>query len=132
MSQDNRVQLERANSILTMERDALVRERDFWVNQSRALQNQVQMWQAMYSGLLKEIAVGEVRPNVAEAVNLATEALEIPLTPVEAIRALQAQMRPSTQGAYTARIQEVREGVPGLVDKIRRLGSEAKARRKER
>jgi hypothetical protein len=131
MSRDRVAQLERAVQLLTMERDALVRQRDFFVEQSRMLQNQVQMWQVMYSGLLKEIARGEVHPDVAAAADLAVQALEAPLTGVEAIRAYMAQESPLTQGTYTGRFALERKSVPGLAKKIRRLGREAKQRGKQ-
>lgn len=130
MSQDRFIELDRTVAILTMERDAMQRERDFWVNQARALQNHVQMWQTMYSGLLKEIAQGEVRPDVSGAVDLATKALAVPLTSVEAIRSLTAQMQPSTQGAYSVRGAGEREEVPGLIDRLKCMGNEAKVMRK--
>lgn len=104
-----------------MERDALILERDFWVNQARTLQNQVQMWQAMYSGLLSEIAKGEVNPDVAAAADVATAALKAPLTAVEAVRAFMAQQLESTQGRYTPRDASEPTALEMSVNGMRRL-----------
>jgi hypothetical protein len=104
-----------------MERDALILERDFWVNQARTLQNQVQMWQTMYSGLLSEIAKGEVKPDVAAAADVAMSALQAPLTAVEAVRAFMAQQLETTQGRYTPRHAGEPPALETLVTGTRRL-----------
>lgn len=78
-------------------------ERDFWVEQGRSLQNQVQQWQRMYSGLFDQLGKGVVTDqSIADNLAMAAEELRQPITTVEAIRALTASMQESTQGKYTS------------------------------
>lgn len=81
---------------------ALTIERDFWVDQGRELQNQLQTWQRMYAGLYDQLGRGVVTDqSLAENLALASEELRQPIASVEAIRAMTAMLKDDTQGAYT-------------------------------
>lgn len=81
-------------------RSAVV-EKDFWVEQARGLQNQVQHWQRMYGELLAHVQRGETPDDVRASVSEAREALAEPVTGVEAVRALIAETSGRAQGKYT-------------------------------
>lgn len=82
---------------------ALMIERDFWVEQGRALQNTLQIWQNMYSRMYDQLGRGVVTSeDIKENLALASERLRQPLTSVEATRALTASMSAATQGDYTS------------------------------
>ena len=82
---------------------ALLIERDFWVEQGRSLQNQLQTWQRMYSGLYDQIGRGVVtEESISENLAMASEELRQPITTVEAVRALTAGLKDNTQGQYTS------------------------------
>lgn len=82
---------------------ALIIERDFWVEQGRNLQNNLQMWQRLYSGMYDQLGKGVVTDqDIADNLALASAQLKQPLTTVEAVRALTASMDAATQGKYTS------------------------------
>lgn len=83
---------------------AILVERDFWVEQGRSLQNQLQTSQRMYADLFDQLGRGVVtEDSLAENLALASQELRQPLTTVEAIRALTSSMEEASQGAYTIR-----------------------------
>lgn len=89
---------------------ALLIERDFWVEQGRNLQNSLQTSQRMYADLFDQLGRGVVTDSsIANNLAMASEHLHQPLTSVEAIRGLTASMHESTQGEYSLR------NVKGLV-----------------
>lgn len=77
-------------------------ERDFWVEQGRSLQNQVQTWQRLYAGLLQHIERGGCDESLKAELENMREELSRPVVGVEAVRALTAMMQGGTQGEYTA------------------------------
>lgn len=80
-------------------------ERDFWVEQGRSLQNNLQTWQSMYSQMFDQLGRGVVtNEDIKENLAIASEQLRQPLTTVEAVRALTASIDSSTQGFYTATV----------------------------
>lgn len=82
---------------------ALLIEREFWVEQSRHLQNQVQQWQRAYAGLLDQLGKGVVtEESIADNLALAAKELREPITSVEAVRSLIALQSGTTQGNYTS------------------------------
>lgn len=82
---------------------ALLIEREFWVEQSRHLQNQVQQWQRAYAGLLDQLGKGVVtEESIADNLALAAKELREPITSVEAVRSLIALQSDATQGEYTS------------------------------
>ena len=82
---------------------ALIIERDFWVEQGRNLQNNLQTWQRMYSGMYDQLGNGVVTDqDIADNLAVASAQLKQPLTTVEAIRSLTACMDAATQGKYTS------------------------------
>lgn len=94
--------LRNENAALKAKQQALLIERDFWVEQGRNLQNNLQTWQKMYSGMYDQLGRGVVTDqSIAENLALAAEHLQQPLASVEAIRALTASMDTATQGGYT-------------------------------
>lgn len=83
--------------------EALLIERNFWVEQGRQLQNQLQTWQRMYSDLFDQLGRGVVtEQSIKDNLALASEELRQPIATVEAVNALVAAQKPDTQGAYTA------------------------------
>lgn len=83
-------------------------ERDFFVEQARALQNQVQVWQRMYSDLLAQVQRGLTDDGVQSAISETRAALEEPVVGIEAVRALTAELSGNAQGHYTAMNTPVR------------------------
>ena len=78
-------------------------ERDFWVEQSRALQNQLQTVLRSQAGLFEQMARSTVMPDdVHAAITDMASQLRQPLTTVEAVAALASSAREGTQGGYTA------------------------------
>lgn len=95
--------LRNENAALKAKQQALLIERDFWVEQGRSLQNNLQIWQKMYSSMFDQLGRGVVTDqSIAENLAMASEQLQQPLTTVEAVRALTASMDVATQGSYTA------------------------------
>ena len=96
-------QLKRELTMLESKYEALLIERNFWVEQGRTLQNQLQTWQRMYSGLYDQLGRGVVTDqNIKDNLALAAEELRAPIATVEAVSALVSMQKPDTQGAYTA------------------------------
>ena len=94
--------LRNENASLKFKQQALLIERDFWVEQGRNLQNNLQTWQRMYSSMFDQLGRGVVTDqSIADNLAMASEHLQQPLTSVEAIRALTAFMDTATQGGYT-------------------------------
>lgn len=84
--------------------DAMVLEREFWVEQSRSLQNHLQNQQRMYSSLLNQLgrSGGVTDAELAENLSMLKDDLLEPITGVEAVRALTAGLSGGCQGEYTA------------------------------
>ena len=83
---------------------ALLIERDFWVEQGRNLQNSLQTSQRMYADLFDQLGRGVVtNESISDNLALASAHLHQPLASVEAIRGLTASMHESTQGEYSVR-----------------------------
>lgn len=97
-------QLKKKLAISEAKQKAVLIERDFWVEQGRSLQNQLQTSQRMYADLFDQLGRGVVtEDSLAENLALASQELRQPLTTVEAIRALTSSMEEASQGAYTMR-----------------------------
>jgi len=97
-------QLKNKLAISEAKQKAVLVERDFWVEQGRSLQNQLQTSQRMYADLFDQLGRGVVtEDSLAENLALASQELRQPLTTVEAIRALTSSMEEASQGAYTMR-----------------------------
>lgn len=97
-------QLKKKLAISEAKQKAVLVERDFWVEQGRSLQNQLQTSQRMYADLFDQLGRGVVtNDSLAENLALASQELRQPLTTVEAIRALTSSMEEASQGAYTMR-----------------------------
>lgn len=97
-------QLKKKLAISEAKQKAILVERDFWVEQGRSLQNQLQTSQRMYADLFDQLGRGVVtEDSLAENLALASQELRQPLTTVEAIRALTSSMEASSQGIYTMR-----------------------------
>ncbi len=95
-------QLKKKLAISEAKQKAILVERDFWVEQGRSLQNQLQTSQRMYADLFDQLGRGVVtKDSLAENLALASQELRQPLTTVEAIRALTSSMEEASQGAYT-------------------------------
>lgn len=87
---------------LTARNEALLIEREFWVEQGRSLQNQLQTWQRMYSGLFDQLGRGVVTDqDIKDNLALAAVELRQPVAAVEAVRAMTAMIAGGTQGSYT-------------------------------
>ena len=97
-------QLKKELAISKAKQQALLIERDFWVEQGRNLQNSLQTSQRMYADLFDQLGRGVVTDSsIADNLAMASEHLHQPLTSVEAIRGLTASMHESTQGEYSVR-----------------------------
>ena len=97
-------QLKKKLAISETKQQALLIERDFWVEQGRNLQNSLQTSQRMYADLFDQLGRGVVTDSsIADNLAMASEHLHQPLTSVEAIRGLTASMHESTQGEYSVR-----------------------------
>lgn len=95
--------LKKQIQILQAKQEALLIERNFWVDQGRNLQNNLQTWQRMYADLYEQLGRGVVtEQDVKDNLALASEYLRQPLASVEAIAALVASQKPDTQGNYTS------------------------------
>lgn len=82
--------------------EAMKIERNFWVEQGKMLQNQLQTWQKMYADLYDQLGRGVVTDStLKENLAMASDALREPLTSVAAIEALVSSQKPDTQGSYT-------------------------------
>lgn len=103
LAYDN-TQLQKKLAISEAKQKAILVERDFWVEQGRSLQNQLQNSQRMYADLFDQLGRGVVtEDSLAANLALASQELRQPLTTVEAIRALTSSMEEVSQGAYTMR-----------------------------
>lgn len=88
---------------LAAKNKALLIERNFWVQQGRELQNQLQTWQTMYANMFDQLGRGVVtEESVAENLALAAEELRQPISVVEAVNAAFAMLKDDTQGQYTS------------------------------
>lgn len=88
---------------LRLELAALKVERDFWVEQSRNLQNHLQTVMRGQAAMLEQMGRGPIHESdVHAAIQQVAQELREPLATVEAIAALTASQRPGTQGSYTA------------------------------
>lgn len=97
-------QLKKELAISKAKQQALLIERDFWVEQGRNLQNSLQTSQRMYADLFDQLGRGVVTSeSISENLAMASDHLHQPLTSVEAIRGLTASMHESTQGEYSLR-----------------------------
>lgn len=97
-------QLKKELAASKAKQQALLIERDFWVEQGRNLQNSLQTSQRMYSDLFDQLGRGVVtEESISDNLAMASEHLHQPLTSVEAIRGLTASMHESTQGEYSVR-----------------------------
>lgn len=97
-------QLKKKIAISEAKQKAILVERDFWVEQGRSLQNQLQLANRMHADLFDQLGRGVVtEESVANNLALASEELRQPLTSVEAIRGLTASMDIATQGEYSIR-----------------------------
>jgi hypothetical protein len=96
-------QLTKKLAISEAKQQALLVEREFWVEQGRNVQNALQTSQRMYADLYDQLGRGVVTDeSIKDNLALASEQLCQPLTTVEAIRALTSTMDKATQGQYTA------------------------------
>ena len=97
-------QLKKELAASKAKQQALLIERDFWVEQGRNLQNSLQTSQRMYADLFDQLGRGVVTDSsIADNLAMASDHLHQPLTSVEAIRGLTASMHESTQGEYSIR-----------------------------
>lgn len=95
-------QLTIENQRLQGKMQAMLVERNFWVEQGRNLQNQLQTWQRMYADLFDQLGRGVVtEQSIADNLALASEELRQPVTGIAAVEALVASQKPDTQGKYT-------------------------------
>ncbi|MFG5779867.1 hypothetical protein ACFIQF_22635 [Comamonas sp. J-3] len=109
------VDLESQVKNLELKLAAMQQQRDFWTEQSRTYQNQLQIVFGTQASILEQLAKSSVCTedmHVAIA-NMAAD-LRKPQTAVAAIEALAASCRPGTQGRYTALNQ----------DKTQRIGDD--------
>ena len=82
-------------------------ERDFWVEQARALQNHLQTVLRGQASILEQMARSAVgADDVHAAIAQMGQELRQPLTTVEATVALAAAARDGSQGTYTSRHQD--------------------------
>ncbi len=82
---------------------ALLIERTFWVEQGRALQNQLQVWQRMHADLFEQLGKGVVTEQTLESnLALASSELRQPIAVVESVNAAFAMLKKNTQGCYTS------------------------------
>lgn len=89
---------------------ALLVERDFFVEQGRSLQNQLQLANRMHADLFDQLGRGTVtEESIANNLAMASEELRQPLATVEAVRALTASMDQATQGEYSLRNADSRQ-----------------------
>lgn len=96
--------LKKELAISKAKQQALLIERDFWVEQGRNLQNSLQTSQRMYADLFDQLGRGVVtEESISDNLAMASDHLHQPLTSVEAIRGLTASMHESTQGEYSVR-----------------------------
>lgn len=95
-------ELERQVASLNAKQQALLIERDFWVEQGRSLQNHLQTWQGMYSKLFDQLGRGVVtEQDLTNNLAMVSHELQQPIATVEAVRALTASMN-GVQGQYTS------------------------------
>lgn len=83
---------------------ALMIEREFFVEQSRTLQNHTQTVYRLYASLFERLSSMSVTESaIKDNLETALKELKKPLTTVEAVRALMSARDDSTQGTYTKR-----------------------------
>lgn len=85
-----------------VQKERMGKERDFWVEQCRTLQNMLQTVQQQHSAALEQVARQTGTPDDLRALLSSTNAaLCEPVVGVEAVRALTASLSPNCQGSYT-------------------------------
>ena len=90
---------------LRMQLAAMKIERDFWCEQARVYQNQLQTTLRAQASILEQMAHSAVgADDVHAAIEEMGRELRRPLTTVAAVEALAAAAREGTQGAYTSRL----------------------------
>ena len=95
--------IERQMDVVNAQNQQLKVERDFWAEQCRVLQNQLQTVMRGQGVLLEQMARSTVLPDdVHAAIAEMGQQLRQPLTTVAAVEALAASCRHGTQGQYTA------------------------------
>lgn len=78
-------------------------ERDFWCEQARLLQNQLQTVMRTQAGIMEQLAASTVAPeDLQNSLNLVVEQMRQPLTVIAATEAAIALSKEGTQGRYTA------------------------------
>lgn len=96
---------------LELQLAAMQQQRDFWTEQARTYQNQLQQVFATQASILDQLAKSAVcSEDVVTALDQMGEDLRRPLTTVAAVEALAASCRPGTQGEYTSRARRAIEG----------------------
>ena len=99
--------IERLKKALSAEKalnQALMIEREFFVEQSRTLQNHTQTVYRLYASLFDRLSSMSVtESDIRENLEMAVKELRKPLATVEAVRVLMSARDDSTQGAYTKR-----------------------------
>ena len=99
----NRAEATKQIEMLQVKLSAMQQERDFWCEQARVLQNQLQSVFRGQAAILDQMAHNSVMPDdVHAAISDMGAQLRHPLTTVEAAVALSAASRMGSQGAYTA------------------------------
>ena len=88
---------------LRIKLSAMQVERDFWVEQSRTLQNHLQTVMRGQASIMEQLARSAVcEDDVQAAIAGMAQQLRQPLTTVEATMALASSAREGSQGQYTA------------------------------
>ena len=92
----------RAEELLTLKLAAMQQERDFWCEQARSFQNQLQVVLRGQASILDQMAHSAVCPaDVHDEIKRMGEELRRPLTTAGAAAALAAAARVGTQGRFT-------------------------------
>lgn len=117
---------------LRLQLAAMKIERDFWVEQSRTLQNHLQTVLRGQAAILEQIGRSAVgADDVHHAIAQMGAELRQPLTTVEATVALASAAREGSQGAYTSRKQEpLMVNGESQADFCRRMGLRDRERNK--
>ena len=99
----NRAEATKQIEHLQVKLSAMQQERDFWCEQARVLQNQLQSVFRGQAAILEQMAHNAVMPDdVHAAIADMGAQLRSPLTTVDATVALAAAARKGSQGTYTA------------------------------
>lgn len=92
-------------------------EREFWTEQARNLQNHLQVVMRGQASMLEQMSrTSMTADDVKACVAQVSSELRVPLTSVEATKALVSSVREGTQGNYTLTRSKVRE----IAEEIRR------------